>query len=125
MSSGKVVQVAVWVISIALAFVFLMAGVPKLLGSQAHVQHFVHWRYPDWFRIVVGLIEVGSAVLLLIPRVAMFGAVGIVMVMAGATYTHVLRVPEEAGRAPFTLTLLALAAVVAYARARRQQASTA
>jgi uncharacterized membrane protein YphA (DoxX/SURF4 family) len=109
----------VWAVSLALAFVFLMAGVPKLAGAEGHVRHFEVWRYPDWFRLVVGAVETTSALLLLVPRLAYVGALGIVVIMAGATYTHVVRVPEEAGRAPFTLTLLALAAIVAVARRRQ------
>ena len=68
-----------------------------------------------------GAIEVGSAVLLLIPRLAFLGAAGIAVIMAGATYTHVIRVPEEASRAPLTLGLLAIAVVVGYARRPRRE----
>jgi len=114
--SSKASRIVIWVLSILLGFVFLMAGIPKLLGAEAHVQHFVRWGYPDWFRIAVGAVESASAILLLIPRLASVGAAGIVTIMAGATYTHVIRVPEEASRAPFTLGLLVLAALVGYAR---------
>ena len=106
--------------SLGLAFVFLMAGVPKLAGAEGHIRHFAAWGYPDWFRLVVGAIEATSALLLLVPRLAWVGAVAIAIVMAGATYTHVVRVPEEAGRAPFTLTLMACALVVAYGRRPRR-----
>jgi uncharacterized membrane protein YphA (DoxX/SURF4 family) len=98
-----------------------MAGVPKLAGAEAHVRHFEVWRYPDWFRLVVGAIETASAVLLLVPRFAFAGALGIAVVMAGATYTHLIRVPEEAGRAPFTLSLMGLALFVAYCRRPRRR----
>jgi putative oxidoreductase len=113
---GRSSRITIWVLSILLAFLFLMAGVPKLLGAQAHVQHFAKWGYPDWFRLVVGTVEVVSAIVLLIPRFAYLGAAGIGVIMAGATYTHVVRVPEEVGRAPFTLALFALAALIGYAR---------
>ena len=120
-SQGKVLSIVVRVMSVLLAVFFLMAGVPKLLGVEAHVQHFVTWRYPDWFRLVVGAAEVGAAVLLLIPSLAHIGAAAIAVIMAGATYTHVVRVPEEAGRAPFTLTVLLIAALIAYANYRHRR----
>jgi len=110
----------VWLPSLLLTFIFLMAGLPKLAGAEGHIRHFVTWGYPDWFRLVVGAIEVTSAVLLLVPRLAFFGALGIAVIMSGATYTHLIRVPEEASRAPFTLTLLALALLVAYFRRPRR-----
>jgi putative oxidoreductase len=113
-TSGKVSRVALWVLSALLAAVFLMAGIPKLMGVEAHVRHFATWGYPDWFRLVVGTVEVASAVLLLVPGFAFFGATGIAVIMVGATY--VIRAPQEAGQAPVTLTFLALAALVAYAR---------
>ena len=112
-------RVGIWVLSIGLAFVFLMAGVPKLAGAEGHIRHFAHWGYPDWFRLVVGTVETASALMLLVPRLAFFGGIGIMIVMAGATYTHVVRVPEEAARAPLTLGLLTAAAIVAVARRRR------
>jgi putative oxidoreductase len=112
----------VWIPSILLAFIFLMAGVPKLAGAEGHIRHFVTWGYPDWFRLVVGAIETTSAVLLLVPRLAFFGAMAIGVIMCGATYTHLIRVPEEAGRAPFTLALLVLALLVAYFRRPRAAA---
>jgi putative oxidoreductase len=118
-------HVVMWLLSIGLAFIFLVAGVPKLAGADAHIRHFVVWGYPDWFRLVVGAIEVTSAVLLLVPRLAAIGGAGIALIMAGATYTHVVRVPAEAGRAPFTLTLLAGALLVAYVRRPRRPTATA
>ena len=118
-STARMSRIAIWVLSAMLAFVFLVAGIPKLLGVEAHIQHFTRWGYPDWFRVVVGVVETASAVFLLIPHLAFVGAAGIIAIMAGATYTHVIRVPEEANRAPLTLVLLALAAVVAYARRPR------
>ena len=108
--------IALWALSVLMALFFLVAGVPKLLGAQGHVEHFAQRRYPDWFRLVVGTVEVASAILLLVPRVAFLGAAGIAIIMAGATYTHVLRVPEEAGRAPLTVSLLALAVLIGYVR---------
>ena len=116
MNESKTGGIVVWVLSVLIALFFLIAGVPKLLGAQGHVEHFATWRYPDWFRLVVGTVEVASAILLLIPRLAYVGAAGIAVVMLGATYTHVFRVPEEAGRTPLTLTLFALAVVIGYAR---------
>jgi uncharacterized membrane protein YphA (DoxX/SURF4 family) len=121
---SKAARVGLWLLSILLAFVFVMAGLPKLQGVPGHVRAFAHWGYPDWFRVVVGGAEVASAILLLVPRLAFFGALGIAVIMAGATYTHVVRVPAEAGRAPFTLTLLALAALVAYARRPSRRPAT-
>ena len=122
---SKAGGIAIWVLSVLMALFFLIAGVPKLLGAQGHVEHFANWQYPDWFRLVVGTVEVVSAIQLLIPRLAYLGAAGIAVIMVGATYTHVLRVPEEASRAPLTLSLLALAILIGYARRSRRSSTGA
>ena len=116
-SKGK--TIGAWLVSALLAALFLMAGVSKLLGAEAHVEHFAHWGYPDWFRIVVGAVETISAVLLIVPKTVVLGAAGIATIMLGATYTHLFRVDDEAPRALFTMTLLVLAGAAAYLRSRR------
>ena len=108
--------IALWVLSGILAALFLVAGGTKLAGAERHVQGFAHWGLPDWLRLVVGAVEVTSATLLLIPRAAFFGGCALVVVMAGATYTHLFRATGEVGMALLTLVLLGLAALVAYAR---------
>jgi putative oxidoreductase len=105
----------VWM-SRLLAAMFLFAGMTKLLGADRDIQHFAAWRYPDWFRPIVGSIEVVSAVLLLIPRAEYLGAAGIGATLLWTGYTFLVRVPQESLRALPTLMLLVLVAMVAYAR---------
>lgn len=113
-SKGK--TIALWVLSGLLAALFLMAGGSKLAGVERHVQGFEHWGYPQWFRLVIGAVEVISAVVLLIPRMAFFGAGALMVVMAGAVYTHLFRANGEGLMAIAPLVLLGLAGLVAYAR---------
>jgi hypothetical protein len=113
---SKAGRIAVWVLSGLLAAIFLFAGATKLLGTEGEIRDFAGWRYPDWFRLVIGGIEVVSAVLLLIPQAASVGAAGICGPPLGRRIPFVIRVPEESGRAPLTLTLLTMAAVVGYAK---------
>lgn len=108
--------IGLWALSGLLAVLFLMSGGSKLAGAEQHVQGFAHWGWPDWLRLVVGAVEVTAAVLLLIPRVAFFGGSALAVVMAGATYTHLFRATGEAGMAVFTIILLSLTALVAFAR---------
>lgn len=113
-SQGK--TIALWALSGLLAVLFLVAGGSKLAGAERHVRGFEHWGWPDWMRLVVGAVEVTASVLLLIPRVTYFGACALVVVMAGATYTHLFRATGEGGMAALTVVLLSLAGLVAYAR---------
>ncbi len=73
MDHGKTRNVFAWVLSILLALAFLFAGLPKLLAVTAWIEKFSHWGYPRWSLPLIGLLEVGGAILLLIPRFAIYG----------------------------------------------------
>ena len=85
----KTRNVFVWILSILLALAFLLAGLPKVLAVTAWTKKFAHWGYPRWSLTVVGLLEVSGAILLLIPRFAIYGVGILITVMLGAVYTHV------------------------------------
>jgi len=118
------VSIALLVLSFLLAALFLMSGGSKLAGAEQHVKGFAHWGYPDWFRLVIGAIEIVAAILLLIPRLAFFGASALIVVMAGATYTHLVRATGEGAMAAMTVVLLALLVLVAFARKPGAQRNT-
>lgn len=88
------------------------------------VKGFAHWGYPDWFRLVIGAIEIVAAILQLIPRLAFFGASALIVVMAGATYTHLVRATGEGAMAGMTVVLLVLLMLVAFARKPGAQRNT-
>jgi uncharacterized membrane protein YphA (DoxX/SURF4 family) len=104
---------AVWVLQFVLAAFFAMQGVVKLAGSHGWVARFSRWGYPDRFYLVVGLAELAGAVILLIPRLARFGALLLIAVMAGAAATHLI---HHEPQVVTTLVLLALLGVVLYLR---------
>ena len=85
---GRSGVIALWVVQIALAGMFLLAGGSKLLGAPAMVALFNTIGIGQWFRYLTGLIEVGSAVALLVPSIAVFGALALVATMVGAIVTH-------------------------------------
>ena len=85
---GRSGVIALWVVQIALAGMFLLAGGSKLLGAPAMVGLFDAIGIGQWFRYLTGLIEVGSAVALLVPSLAVFGALALVATMVGAIVTH-------------------------------------
>ena len=96
-----------WVLQLLLAALFAIQGIMKLSGSPAWISRFRAWGYPDRFYLVVGLAELLGAVLLLIPRLARIGAVMLLVVMVGATATHLIH------REPQILTTMVLATLLA------------
>ena len=110
--------IGLWVAQIALAGFFLLAGGSKLAGVPATVALFEAIGVGQWFRYVTGLIEVGSAIALFVPSLALFGAVALVATMLGAIATHVFVI----GGSPAVPAVLLLAALVVV-WARRGQLS--
>jgi putative oxidoreductase len=110
---GRTGHVALWTVQVALAGMFLLAGGSKLLGAPAMVEMFDAIGVGQWFRHLTGGIEVGSAIALLVPSIAVYGALALVPTMVGAVITHLFIV----GGSPAVPAILMLgAAGVAWAR---------
>lgn len=102
-----------WALQILLALLFGFSGMGKLLGAKEMVAIFTTLGQGDWFRYFTGAMEVLSAVALLVPGWARFGAMNLVGVMVGAVVSHVLKL---GGSPVAALVLLALSGVVAWGR---------
>src|SRR5918912_1824169 len=112
--TGSASRVAVWVLSALLAVVFLAAGVPKLVGASPLLLQAAAMRgFPTWVRILVGLIETGGAILLLVPSAATWAALALALLMVPATFTQ--RMSGEPG-AWVPAVLFVLLPVLAWVR---------
>jgi putative oxidoreductase len=107
-------EVVLWVMTVFLALVCLRSGWLKVSGNIFWVRDFHRWGYPDWFRLAVGVAELISLVLLLVPRLASYGASLFAVVMLGAIFTHYSH--NETSRLPFNFLLLTLSLVIAFMR---------
>lgn len=87
MSKGK--NIASWIIQVLIAALFLMMGSGKLMSDPEVVANFTRWGMPDKMYLVIGFFEVLGAIGLLIPRVAGLAAVGLILIMLGALFTHI------------------------------------
>jgi putative oxidoreductase len=111
----KTLNIALWILQLLAAAMFLFAGGSKLAGQSMMVQTFAVIGVGQWFRYVTGVIEVGSALLLLTPRFAAVGAFLLCCTMIGATIAH-LTVLHESPLIP--LVLLVVCAIIVWGRAR-------
>jgi putative oxidoreductase len=115
-STAKIVNIGLWILQIAAAGMFLMAGFSKLLGNEQMVGLFEAIGIGQWFRYLTGMLEVAGAILLLIPRTSGLGALLLAVVMVGAVITHLLIV----GGSPLAaIILLVVTSVVAWGRRKR------
>src|SRR5882762_8556891 len=101
-------------ITLFLALICLRSGWLKVTGNIFWVRDFHRWGYPDRFRIAVGIAELTSMALLLVPRFASYGASLFAAVMLGAMFTHYTH--HEISRLPFNLLLLTLSLVIVSVR---------
>jgi putative oxidoreductase len=107
------VDVAFWVLQLVLAAVFLIVGTAKLAGAQMPVEIFEKLGVGQWFRYFTGSVEVIAAIMIIIPRTVVVGAVLLAATMIGAFDTHVFLI----GGSPIpALVLLVLAALVIWYR---------
>ncbi|NYE04185.1 putative membrane protein YphA (DoxX/SURF4 family) [Bacillus niacini] len=110
-------EILTYVLQGILALMFLMAGFGKVTGSKMHVEAFTHWKLPQWFRVVTGLVELAGAVLLIVgywySTSAMAGSLLLGITGVGGIITHI-RVKDSFKDTSMILFLAILSFVVLY-----------
>ena len=109
-------NVALWVLQIAVAVVFVVSALPKLAGVPIMVQMFGALGLGQWFRYATAALELGGAVLLFVPALAGIAAVVLAGVMVGAILAHTLVL---GGSAVPAIVLLAATMTIAWFRLRQ------
>lgn len=103
--------IALWIVRILLALAFVAAAFFKLSGAPMMVAEFDKVGLGQGFRYLTGVIELASAILIVVPRTVFYGALGILGVCAGA---FVAQLGPLHGDVIHVLVLGALAAFVAW-----------
>jgi uncharacterized membrane protein YphA (DoxX/SURF4 family) len=79
----------IWTLSVLLAAIFLLAGVPKVLGTApVGFQAAAMQGFPSGLRIVIGLVEVAGAIMLLFQATATLAAACLALLMIPAVATQ-------------------------------------
>jgi putative oxidoreductase len=113
----RALTVALWIVQGLLGVFFVAAsGAPKLFGQADAVEGFDLIGAGDWFRILVGVLEVAGGIGLLVPRLSGLAAIGLGLLMIGAAYTNAFIVD---GHWPVSTPLVLLAVFVLVAWGRR------
>jgi uncharacterized membrane protein YphA (DoxX/SURF4 family) len=81
----------VWTLSILLAAVFVVMGIPKLLGTETiGLQAAAMRGFPSFIRIAVGVAETVGGIALLLPPIATTAAICLAAAMVPATITQIM-----------------------------------
>ncbi len=102
--------IGLWALTLLMVLMFFMVGLDKFT-SHGWIERFANWGYPDNFLYVIGVLEMLGAVGLLIPRLAGYAAGGLIVIMIGATITHLVH-----GEFPGSVIHLVLLSIILYAR---------
>ena len=97
--------VALRVAAALLGCLFVLSGAMKFVIPDA-AEQFARYGYPDWFRVLIGVVEVGGGLLLLVPRTTFYAAAALAVIMVGAVFTHLRHGEVPQAAVPFVLLLL-------------------
>jgi hypothetical protein len=84
---GKVPSIIGWVLSGLLAALLLFSATLKFLAPKEVLEGFAKYGLGDW-RIVIGIGEVCSMLLFLVPRTGVLGLLLLSSYLGGAIVTH-------------------------------------
>ncbi len=113
MNKPKVKRIVSWVLQILLGLEFILAGQAKFTNPEAWQKQFDRWSYPDNSMYIVGGLELILAVLLFFPKHAFKAAIGLAVIMLGASVTHII---HGENRTTVTLILMLLLIILSLLR---------
>lgn len=114
MRQSRVKSAIAWGLQILLAIFYVVAASGKLIGGPQAIERFRNWGFPDGFYLIIGVLELLGAIGLLIPRVAGYAACGLIVIMIGASLTHLVN--GEGLQVLRPLVFILLLAVIVYLR---------
>jgi hypothetical protein len=110
-------NIALWVLQGVLAVLFAAAGMRHIIMPRAQAAKRSQWvlATPPWFLPCLGAAEVAGAVglilpmeLSILPRLSIAAAIGLAVVMGGATVFHRARKEQPQSMVTFALMLIAV-----------------
>jgi len=115
-------NIVLWILQVLLALAFIAHGW-LFLAPPPEIAAKMNEALPRWFQLFLGVAEILAGIGLTLPgltrikpRLVVWAAGGIMIVMVSATVWHSMR--GEISSAIVTLVLLAIATFVAYMRLR-------
>lgn len=80
---------ATWLPRVAVALVFLSVGSEKFGSHGPWIRVFARIGFGDWFRYLTGVMQVGGALLLLVPPLVTVGTIVLGCTMVGAIIANI------------------------------------
>ncbi len=113
---GRRVDVALWSLQVVIAVAVVGAGLATLGGAAQPVEIFDQIGAGEWFRYLVGTLEVAGGLGLLIPRLCGLSGLALAALWVGAIATHLFVIGGSPAPA---VVFFVLTAMIAYGRRHR------
>ena len=107
--TAKAKKITLNIITILLIIAFIGAGFGKLMRTDMMVDSFDRYDIPLGLMLLLGFLELSAAIGLLIPKVRLFAATGLSIIMAGAVVVHIYHDEMEQLAGPLVLFVLLIA----------------
>ncbi len=91
MTLSKTLNIIDWIVRIIVAVVLLQTLFFKFTGAKESVYIFSTLDAEPWGRIGSGVVELIAALLLLLPRTAVYGAILALGTISGALFAHLTK----------------------------------
>jgi putative oxidoreductase len=121
-ASARALRIALWILQILMAALFLWHGL-LLLAPPAEMVQLINESMGQTLRLFIGAAEVLAAIGLILPaltrilpQLTVWAAVGLMPIMAGASVLHILR--DETSSAVSTAVIFVLVTLIAVGRAK-------
>lgn len=86
----KWLRICGWIVVGVTSLFFVQNGIRKITGTEMMINTFHELGFPDWFRIVVGVLELAGAIVLALPRFTHYAAAALGGLMIGAMATEMI-----------------------------------
>ena len=110
---GRALTITLWVLQVLVTLQFAGGGWLKLSGAPVMVDMFATIGAGQWFRLLVGALEIAGAIGLLIPQIAGLAALGLSGLMVGAIATNLFILNADPW---LPIGLLLMSALIAWGR---------
>lgn len=109
-------SIVIIILQVLSGLLFLVIGSMTIAGRKFFVEAFRAFGYPQWFRVVIGSLEVlgglGLIIGIWVPWLAALSSTGLALIMVGAV-SSLLRTRAPLQKVAFPLLVGVLAVVVA------------
>jgi putative oxidoreductase len=92
---SRTMQIVLWVLRALMAALFLFAAFAKFSSMQMEVDAFAMLPVGQWFRYLVGLLELAGGICVLIPTISGLGAIVLFVVDVGAFFAQILFLHQD------------------------------